>query len=363
MERAFLDEDCSSEEETLNRFRRNPKQMSPIPDFNWKNNDLAELGDSDDDLSILPVFHIKKTPEKNLVTLEIAPALKDTEAPPITKDVEEPPIKNAKKISELSEESKRIVRSTLVDLLHEGSAQNENQNPRIGLDNDYSHTSKTNTCQSTVAQEKPASLAIRDSKEAKSSRDSKSQTAITGMHSDFCMVAEQNYRATVVTEHANNFKKQIRQVTTKEEFKSNEEAKRAPPPHARKRNRKGSCALCMTCSCQNRKVDEASAILDLKIFSRSDAAIEKALIRRLQKNEKSVENFEVQTEMVRRKLRKHRRQIFRKKQNIIPQKAEKAYFLPDAEEFEAQPKQCAKVAKSWVQQAQQSMFPTIPGKF
>jgi hypothetical protein len=103
-------------------------------------------------------------------------------------------------------------------------------------------------------------------------------------------------------------------------------------------------------------------MLDMKTFARSDAAIEKALIRRLQKTEKSSENLQDQTDMVSRKLKKHRRDVQRKKMKTAPQHETRAYFLPEEEEFESLQNESTKVPDDWVQQAQQRMFPIVPSK-
>ena len=84
----------------------------------------------------------------------------------------------------------------------------------------------------------------------------------------------------------------------------------APNPPKKRARKKACCALCKTCPCQKGTSPDNASNLDAAIFSRSDAAIEKALIRRLQKLEKSTESLEEQTEMVRRRLKKHRRDIW-----------------------------------------------------
>lgn len=137
---------------------------------------------------------------------------------------------------------------------------------------------------------------------------------------------------------------------------------------SKKRARRGTCALCTTCSCQKPQNETAAAAatatLELKTFARSDAAIEKALIRRLLKVEKSAENLESQTDMVRRKLKKHRRDVQRKRMKTLPDRSgSKAYFLPDAQEYEAAlDQQGTKVPGEIVHQAQYRIFPSVPSK-
>jgi hypothetical protein len=134
----------------------------------------------------------------------------------------------------------------------------------------------------------------------------------------------------------------------------------------RKRARKGTCALCTTCPyCQNKARDnENNSSLDITSFARSDAAVEKALIRRMQKLEKSTENLEEQTEKVKRTLKKHRRDAWKKKEKSLPEvQANRSRFLPDAEVFEAQQTKTRKLPTTVVHEAQKKMFPKNPGKF
>lgn len=133
----------------------------------------------------------------------------------------------------------------------------------------------------------------------------------------------------------------------------------------RKRARKGKCALCTTCSCQKPRDDEMDLAFDMKTFSRSDGAIEKALIRRLKKIEKSTEHLEEQTEIVRRKLRKHQREI-QKKEKRNKRKAEtdtrRPYFLPDVEEVENQKHQSKALSRGIATKAVDCVFPNVPRK-
>lgn len=136
----------------------------------------------------------------------------------------------------------------------------------------------------------------------------------------------------------------------------------AAPSRARRRTRKGTCALCTTCSCQKSNDQDDGATLNLKTFARSGAAIEKALIRRIQKLEKSTESLEEQTEIVKRKLKKHRRDTWKAKEKALALRTTKttnSRFLPDNEEFESQQAESRKLSTQAVQQAQRSMFGTV----
>jgi hypothetical protein len=122
-------------------------------------------------------------------------------------------------------------------------------------------------------------------------------------------------------------------------------AKRAFPPDssaaqqrtivAREPKRKKSeCSLCRTCPCQ--QPAEPTAIPTI-CFTQSDASIEKALMRRLQKLEQSSDRYEEQAETVRRKLKKHRREMWKKldagEDNPLKHPGEYR-FLPDSEEMD-----------------------------
>eukprot|EP00934_Nitzschia_sp_Nitz4_P004716 Nitzschia sp. Nitz4//scaffold153_size53422//23345//26810//NITZ4_006762-RA/size53422-augustus-gene-0.49-mRNA-1//-1//CDS//3329537265//4706//frame0 len=111
----------------------------------------------------------------------------------------------------------------------------------------------------------------------------------------------------------------------------------------RKRARKGSCALCLTCPCLKPLGSSGAEenIFNQNTFSRSDAAMEKAYLRRIQKLEKTCEHYEGQVEVVRRKLKQHRRDMWKrhgpdhKDPKGGGQKKKTNYFLPDVKELEA----------------------------
>jgi hypothetical protein len=208
-----------------------------------------------------------------------------------------------------------------------------------------------------------------EGKIAEATKPLNSQTAAKESDSDICMIIEPQNSVLPPKDAEDDPKpkKRTRRATARkgkhlQQVQNETDQKPAPAPRGRKRARKGTCALCTTCSCQKPQGDETGAMLDMKTFARSDVAIEKALIRRLKKTEKSSEHLEGQTEMVRRKLKKHRRDVQRKKMKTAPQDETRAYFLPEEEEFESLQNESTKVPDDWVQQAQQRMFPIVPSK-
>ena len=124
---------------------------------------------------------------------------------------------------------------------------------------------------------------------------------------------------------------------------SNESTVTKPLPKkaTRKRARAGTCSLCKTCPCTATSAAEkrlSSGSLELPTLNRSDAAIENTLVRRLQKLEKTTEKFEEQTEIVRRELKKHRRNVWRREEANKPdcKILAKDRFLPDGVELDSQ---------------------------
>ena len=146
------------------------------------------------------------------------------------------------------------------------------------------------------------------------------------------------------------------------------------PSRPRKRPRKaGACALCKTCPCQKHQFyndSENLTILDMKSFSRSDGAIEKTLLRRLQTLEKSTERLEEQTETVRRRLKKHRRERWKRNRDAgntddtgkNGNRTAHSYFLPDAEIFESQQTESQVLGNSIVKKAQRNVFQNVPSE-
>jgi hypothetical protein len=103
------------------------------------------------------------------------------------------------------------------------------------------------------------------------------------------------------------------------------------PPEKISRKRKATCQLCVNCPCAL-SIDQPKASLSEK---HSDAAVEKKLIKRLQKLEKIADYYEEQTDSVRRLLKKHRRDIWKKREAFHASKecANRPRFLPDAGEL------------------------------
>jgi hypothetical protein len=110
----------------------------------------------------------------------------------------------------------------------------------------------------------------------------------------------------------------------------------------------------------------------LKKFSRSEEAIEKTLLRRLQKLEKSTESMEEQTEIVRRRWKKHVRdmKIRKRREQAISNSAvatggetADSYFLPDAEVFEREQNEGRGMPKKAVEKAQTKVFQSVPSEY
>jgi hypothetical protein len=132
---------------------------------------------------------------------------------------------------------------------------------------------------------------------------------------------------------------------------------------ARKRARKGTCALCTTCPCSKSldTMDKNGGA----VFARSDTAVEKALIRRVQKMEKTCELNEGRLETVRRKLKQHRREIWKKKENNRKFCEEETVdrFLPDDANVEVTSgMEGNSLPKDTVNHAQKVIFPEPPCK-
>jgi len=110
------------------------------------------------------------------------------------------------------------------------------------------------------------------------------------------------------------------------------------------RKRKVRCQLCAKCPC-SAAAASASGVTAAEFaaaLSQSDTAIERSLVQRLQKLEVVADRYEDQVDTVRRKLKKHRTEMWRK----FEEREEKlrnpdgadggAYFLPDATELDRQ---------------------------
>ena len=106
-------------------------------------------------------------------------------------------------------------------------------------------------------------------------------------------------------------------------------------------------------------------------FSRTNAAKEKALIRRLQNLERKTESLEEQTEVARRQLKKHRRDTWKREKrelgNTDGPTTDKVvsvedYFLPDAEIFETQQLESRPLSGGLFEKAQFKVFPKAPSE-
>jgi predicted transcriptional regulator len=107
----------------------------------------------------------------------------------------------------------------------------------------------------------------------------------------------------------------------------------------------------------------------MNLFSRSETAVERALIRRIQKLEKSTESLEEQTEIVRRRLKKHRRDIWKRKNRASASSttlrvgaSSDSWFLPDAEVFEQQQMESKSLNAGIVSNAQRRLYDVVPSK-
>ena len=105
----------------------------------------------------------------------------------------------------------------------------------------------------------------------------------------------------------------------------------------KKRPRNGICALCSTCSCTRgaalKGLEEGAkneANCPLSGFARSDAEIERALLGRLKRLEKSSAWFDHLCHRVTRELRKHRTKILSKK-DLSFRDADRPRFLDDVD--------------------------------
>ena len=111
-----------------------------------------------------------------------------------------------------------------------------------------------------------------------------------------------------------------------------------PKPPAKLRAKKGTCALCTTCICTIG--DDANTEQTPRGMSRTDAEIERALIRRAKKLEDIVDMYEGMLDRVKRELKKHRRDIWKKQEALLNDGKKLAFgdsrFLPDANIWDEQ---------------------------
>lgn len=139
---------------------------------------------------------------------------------------------------------------------------------------------------------------------------------------------------------------------------------------ASKRTKRGgaACALCSTCSCSRGaalKGLEEGAKLDatnpISKFARSDAEIERALLGRLGRLEKSASWFDTLCYKVSRELKKHRHKVAKKRESFggVGEEEAKPRFLADAD-VDGQDKGVfyPRAKKSRVEKAHEGLFGT-----
>jgi hypothetical protein len=165
--------------------------------------------------------------------------------------------------------------------------------------------------------------------------------------------------ALIVAKTLNNGKRRFRKARTDNE--TNQSALNAPATRSRKRPRKDSCALCSSCPCTNSEYDnEIMTTLDL---SRTEAEMEKALLRRIAKLERTTESYEQQKETVKKELKKLRRKILKRQVDKLGLDKVKpfgdSYFLPDAEAWDEtfQDIATASLELATVSKAKDKLFP------
>lgn len=122
-----------------------------------------------------------------------------------------------------------------------------------------------------------------------------------------------------------------------------------PKNPTKPRLKKGTCVLCTTCICTFGK--DVNMEQTPGGMSRTDAEIERALIRRVKKFEDIVDKYEGMLDRVKRELKKHRRVIWKKQEAFINDGKQLAFgdsrFLPDA--------------NVWDEQAQAANQEALPG--
>lgn len=141
---------------------------------------------------------------------------------------------------------------------------------------------------------------------------------------------------------------------------------RRPP---RKRAGTRNCSLCTTCPCSNvmNSASPSKTLGDLlSTAGRSEIEIEKNLIRRQKKLEKTADKYESDLDLVTRELKRHRRMILKRKGAQLKQGREHAFgesrFLPDVWDVEqAQQQHEAAVAISDVATLQRKLFGKVKG--
>ena len=140
-------------------------------------------------------------------------------------------------------------------------------------------------------------------------------------------------------------------------------------PATRKRTRSAAgptkrCTLCKNCPCTFEK-ESKNAFEMIEQQRKSDSAIEKDLIKRLATLEKTADRYAEQEETIRRRLKKHRRDLYLERRKVLNQRtgaqdSRPYYFLPDAHEMEVdemEKKQSLKLPPEQVEEAVERLFP------
>ena len=136
------------------------------------------------------------------------------------------------------------------------------------------------------------------------------------------------------------------------------------PSPVRKKRGAGSCQLCTSCPCKFAASGGSEGALDL---ATTDSAIEKALIRQLLKLEKTCDRYEEQTDVVRRKLKRHRREMWRKleaRKALANATGAEGRFLQDLEQEQynlEQHKKAERLATPLVDKAKAKLVQYPPG--
>jgi hypothetical protein len=152
-------------------------------------------------------------------------------------------------------------------------------------------------------------------------------------------------------------------TTVKEPLPLSSNITPAPFPRAtRKRARQVSCSLCVTCPCQSvnpETVDITSPVFGL---ARNDKEMEKTLIRRVKKLEKTCDKYESDLDHANRELKRYRKCVTKKQDMLVnngrQQKIGDAHFLPDAQAWDQhlEAVKQTRVEREIVEQAKAHLF-------
>ena len=139
-----------------------------------------------------------------------------------------------------------------------------------------------------------------------------------------------------------------------------------PQRDGKKRARKGSCSLCVTCPCQHGSNQTASKTSPAFGLARNDREIEMALIRRVKKLEKTCDKYENDLDQVNRELKKHRKFVTKKQEESVNRGRQQtighSHFLPDADVWDQQLEgvKQSRIQRELVQQAKANLFSFHP---